>query len=231
MITGRLMGIGVGPGDPELITIKAVKAIRSAPVIAYTSAKGRPSHARQIVAEHIAAAAKEIKIVLPIHPSPEVTQSAFDEGASRISAELEMGRNVAVLCEGDPMIHGSFGPILERLYPQYPVDVVSGVSMAMAAAAASFRPLMIGHESLSILPATLSEDELAIRLRTTDCAVIVKLEGQLEKLRAILDDLSLADHAHYIEHASDVGERVTPLSKLGDASPPGFSLMLVTKNR
>ena len=231
MITGRLIGIGVGPGDPELITIKAMKAIRSAPVIAYTSSKGRPSYARQIVAEHIAAAAKEIKITLPMHPSPEITQSAFDEGASRISAELEIGRNVAVLCEGDPMIFGSFGPVLERLQQQYPTEIIAGVSISMAAAAASLQPLLLDRESLSILPATLPEKELAIRLRTTDCAVIQKLGGHMEKLRLVLSDLNLAERALYIEHACDVGERVEPFTKLGDVDPPDFSTILVLKNR
>ena len=91
MITGRLIGIGVGPGDPELITVKALKAIRNAPVVAYISANGRPSMARQIAAEHIGPSAKEIKLTLPMHPSPEIAQSAYDEGASRISAELEQG--------------------------------------------------------------------------------------------------------------------------------------------
>ena len=231
MITGRLIGIGVGPGDPELMTMKAIKAIRSAPVIAYTSSKGRPSHARQIVAEHIAASAKEIKITLPLHPSPEITQSAFDEGASRISAELEIGRNVAVLCEGDPTIYGSFGPILKRLQQQYPVAIVPGVSIAMAASAASLHPLLVNHESLSIIPATLPDDELAIRLRTADHAIIQKLDGQMEKLRMVLGKLNLEEHALYIEHALDVSERIEPLAKLDDVDPSDFSVILVTKSR
>ncbi len=229
MITGRLIGVGVGPGDPELITVKAVKAIRSSPVVAYISANGRPSLARQIVAEHIAAAAREIKLILPMHPSPEIAQSAYDEGASRISAELEMGRDVAMLCEGDPLFYGSFGHLLLRLHPQYPLEVVPGVSSVMAAAAASLQPLVFGAENFAVLPATMAEDELATRLRAADATVILKLGRHLEKVRAVLDQLDLVDRAIYVERASAADQKVVPLAELDQADAPYFSLILVAR--
>ena len=231
MITGRLIGIGVGPGDPELITVKALKAIRNAPVVAYISANGRPSMARQIAAEHIGPSAKEIKLTLPMHPSPEIAQSAYDEGASRISAELEQGKDTAVLCEGDPLFYGSFGHILARLHNQYPVEVVPGVSSVMAAAAAAEQPLAFSAEGFSVLPATMSEEKLTTRLKAVDAAVIIKLGRHVEKVRMVLESLGLVERSIYVERASSSEQKVVPLKDLDRIDIPYFSLILVTRQR
>lgn len=229
MITGRLIGIGVGPGDPELITVKAIKAIRSAPAVAFISANGRPSMARQIAAEHIGASAKEIKVTLPMHPSPEIAQSAYDEGASRISAELEQGKDTAVLCEGDPLFYGSFGHILGRLHNQYPVEIVPGVSSVMAAAAAAEQPLAFGAEAFSVLPATMSEENLSTRLKAADAAVIMKLGRHIEKVRTVLESLGLVERAIYVERASGAEQKIVPFAELDRVDIPYFSLILVTR--
>ena len=229
MITGRLIGIGVGPGDPELITVKALKAIRNAPVVAYVSANGRPSLARQIAAEHLGGSAKEIKITLPMHPSSEIAQSAYDEGASRISAELELGKDTAVLCEGDPMFYGSFGHILERLQTQYPIEIIPGVSSVMAAAAASQKPLVFGAECFSVIPATLPKEKLAARLEAADAAVVMKLGRHLEKVRGVIDELGYTERAIYVERVSSGSEKMMPLAELDHAETPYFSLILVTR--
>ena len=231
MITGRLIGVGVGPGNPELITVKAIKAIRNAPAVAYISANGRPSLARQIAAEHIGASAKEIKITLPMHPSPEIAQSAYDEGASRISHELEQGKDTAVLCEGDPMFYGSFGHILGRLQSQYPVEIVPGVSSVMAAAAAGQQPLAFGAEGFSVLPATMPEDSLVTKLKAADAAVILKLGRHFEKVRMVLESLGLVDRSIYVERASNLDEKVVPLAELHRPDVPYFSLILETRPR
>ena len=231
MITGRLIGVGVGPGDPELITVKAIKAIRNAPVVAYISANGRPSMARQIAAEHIGASAKEIKVTLPMHPSPEIAQSAYDEGASRISAELEQGKDTAVLCEGDPLFYGSFGHILGRLHSQYPVEVVPGVSSVMAAAAAAEQPLAFGTEGFSVLPATMPEEYLATKLKAAEAAVIMKLSRHIEKVRMVLENLGLIERAIYVERASGAEQKVVPFAELDRVDIPYFSLIIVTRQR
>lgn len=231
MITGRLIGIGVGPGDPELITVKAVKAIRNAPVIAYVSANGRPSLARQIAAGHLSGSAKEIKVTLPMHPSPEIADAAYGEGASRISAELEQGKDTAVLCEGDPLFYGSFGHLLERLEGQYPVEIVPGVSSVMAAAAAAGQPLAFGSDAFAVLPATMPEQSLSARLQAADAAVIIKLGRHIDKVRTVLEDLGLAERAIYVERASAASQKVMPLADLDHADTPYFSLILVTRRR
>ncbi len=230
MIIGRLIGVGVGPGDPDLLTVKAVKAIRSAPVIAYVAANGGASMARQIAAEHLTGKAKEIKVILPMSPIPELAQSAYDEGASRIGAELEQGTNVVVLCEGDPMFYGSFGHILQRLGHQYLTEIVPGISSAMAAAAASKQPLAFGQDCVAILPATMSEAVLKERLQVADSAVILKLGRHFEKVRSVLNQLDLVHHAIYIERASSSEEKVVPLAELDQPDIPYFSLIIVSKH-
>jgi precorrin-2/cobalt-factor-2 C20-methyltransferase len=229
VITGRLTGVGVGPGDPDLITMKAVKAIRNAPVVAYISANGRPSMARYIAAQHLGGSAKEIKITLPMHPSPEIADAAYGEGASRISAELELGKDVAVLCEGDPMFYGSFGHILDRLRGQYPVQIVPGVSSVMAAAAAAEQPLAFAADAFAVLPATMPEDALATRLKAADSAVIMKLGRHLEKVRGVLAELGLTERSIYVERVTGPEEKVMPLAELDHADTPYFSLILVTR--
>lgn len=231
MITGRLIGVGVGPGDPDLLTIKAVKAIRSAPVIAYVSANGGVSMARQIVAEHLTGKAKEIKFTLPMSPMPELAQFAYDEGASRISAELEQGQNVVALCEGDPMFYGSFGHIFQRLAHQYPTEIIPGISSVMAAAAAAARPLAFGQDCFAVMPATMPEDLLTARLQAVDSAVILKLGRHFGKIRKILDRLDLGQHAIYVERASSSEQKIVPLADLDDIDAPYFSLIIITMHR
>lgn len=231
MITGRLIGIGVGPGDPELITVKAVKAIKNARVVAYISANGRPSMARYIAAEHIAASAKEVKVTLPMHPSPEIAQSAYDEGASRISAELEIGKDTAVLCEGDPLFYGSFIHLIERLQGRYPITIVPGVSSVMAAAAAAQKPLAFGTDAFAVLPATMPEEVLAARLKVAEAAVIIKLGRHLEKVKTVLETLGLTERATYVERVGSSTEVISPLLELDRAETPYFSLILVSRQK
>ncbi|MGI9450795.1 MAG: precorrin-2 C(20)-methyltransferase [Geminicoccaceae bacterium] len=230
MITGRLIGVGVGPGDPDLLTIKAVKAIRSAPIIAYVSANGGASMARQIVAEHLTGKAKEIKFTLPMSPMPELAQAAYDEGASRIGAELEQGTNVVALCEGDPMFYGSFGHIFQRLADQYPTEIIPGVSSIMAAAATAKQPLAFGQDCVAVIPATLPEALFKERLQTTNAAVILKIGRHVEKVRSVLEQLDLIQHATYVERASSAEEKVIPLADLDQPDVPYFSLIIVSKH-
>ena len=231
MITGRLLGVGVGPGDPELLTMKAVRVLNESPVIAYVSAGGRPSMARRIAAQHLTPGRREINVALPMRPVPEMAQAAYDEGAARIGAELERGRDVAVLCEGDPFVYGSFAQLFERLGERYPTEVVPGVASFTAAAAAARAPLVGGTQTLMVLPATLPRDVLAAHLARGDAAAILKLGRHLAKVREVLAELGLLEHAIYIEHASAARERVLPLADLAVDEAPYFSLLLLPAGR
>jgi precorrin-2/cobalt-factor-2 C20-methyltransferase len=224
---GRLLGVGVGPGDPELLTLKAVRVLQEGPVVAYVSAEGRPSTARKIAAPHLRAGGREINLALPMHAAPELTRAAYDEAASRIGAELERGHDVAVLCEGDPFVYGSFAELFDRLGERYPTEVVPGVVSFTAAAAAARAPLVRGTQNLVVLPATLSMDALAARLAQVDAAAILKLGRHLSKVRELLERIGVLHRAIYVEHATDERERVVRLVDLDLDEAPYFSLILL----
>ena len=227
MTTGRLLGVGVGPGDPELLTLKAVRVLQESPVIAYVSADGRPSMARQIAERHLAAGRREINLALPMERAPEIAQAVYDEAASRIGAELEQGHDVAVLCEGDPFLYGSFAQLFDRLGESYPTEVVPGVVSFTAAAAAARAPLVRRTQSLVVLPATLPKDALATHLAHVDAAVILKLGRHLSKVRELMADTGVLHRALYVEHASKERERVVRLVDLALEEAPYFSLILL----
>ena len=227
MITGRLLGVGVGPGDPELLTLKAVRVLQETPVIAYVSAEGRPSTARRIAAQHLAAERREINLALPMQRVPELAHAAYDEAASRIGAELEQGQDVAVLCEGDPFVYGSFAQLFDRLGERYPTKVIPGVVSFTAAAAAACAPLVSRTQSLVVLPATLPMEALATHLARVDAAAILKVGRHLSKVRELLEHMGMLHRAIYVEHASEARERVVRLVDLTIDEAPYFSLILL----
>jgi precorrin-2/cobalt-factor-2 C20-methyltransferase len=226
---GRLIGIGVGPGDPELLTLKAVRHLSEVPVVAYVSANGQPSIARAIAAVHLPGSQREINLALPMQSLPELAQAAYDEGASRIGAELEQGHDVAVLCEGDPLFYGSFNHLLSRLVDCYAVEIVPGIASFAAAAAAVRAPMVLRSESFVVVPATLPVEPLRARLGQADAAAIVKLGRHLPKVRQVLDDLGLLERAVYVERVSTRQERIIQLTDLDASEAPYFALVLLPR--
>ena len=226
-MSGKLWGLGVGPGDPELVTLKALRLLRAAPVVAYPAPQGGASFARSIVARWLSPAQREIVIAVPMESARFPAQAAYDEAASRIAVELEAGRDVAVLCQGDPFFYGSFMYLFDRLAERFPVAVVPGVSSLAACAAASRWPLASRMDTLAVLPASLSEQILLCRLAETDAVAIIKLGRHFAKVRAVLERLGLAQGARYVEHASLADERVLPLDQVDPATVPYFSMILL----
>lgn len=227
-MTGRLYGIGVGPGDPDLLTLKAVRLIESLPVIAYPAANSGDSAARSIAAAFIPEARIEIAIRVPMRPG-RMPVEIYDAAAVEIASHLEAGRDVGVLCEGDPFFYGSFMYLHDRLADAFPCTIVPGVSSLNACAAAGGRPLVRRDDVLAVLPATLPDAELERRLDGTGSAAIMKVGRHLPRLHALLDRLSLADSSVYVEHASRGDERVLRLAELPDGEAPYFSMILVPK--
>jgi precorrin-2/cobalt-factor-2 C20-methyltransferase len=227
--TGRLIGIGVCPGDPELITLKAIRCLREVAVVAYVAANGQPSIARAIVASHLPGGQRELNIALPMQRLPELAQAAYDEGASRIGAELEQGRDVALLCEGDPLFYGSFSQLLMRLVDCYSIEVVPGVLSLSAAAAAACQPLVARSESFVVVPATLPVERLRARLSQADAAAILKVGRHLGKVRQVLGELGLLERAVYVERASTEHERVMRLGDFEGSEAPYFALILLPR--
>ena len=228
MPTGRLYGLGLGPGDPELVTLKALRLLRAAPVVAYPAPEEGDSFARRIVAEWLDRGQREIRVRFPMRPGPPPA-AIYDGAAAQLAAVMDAGEDVAYLCQGDPLFYGSFAGILTRLAARYKVTVVPGVSSPTACAAAASVPLVQRDETLAVIPATLAEDELARRLTQVDAAAIIKLGRHFAKLRRVLSRLGLLDGAIYVERASLPNQLVAPLATIDPASVPYFAMALVRR--
>lgn len=225
---GTLYGVGLGPGDPDLVTRRAARLIEGARVVAYPSLAGGDSFARAIAADMIPDGAREIVMDVPMTPAREPAQAAYDKGAAEIAAELEAGEDVVVLCEGDPFFYGSFMYLHARLAPRFTVEVVPGVTSVTACAACAALPLAARNETMTVLPGPLPDDELRTRIRNSDTLILMKVGRHLSRLRALLAEEGLLERAVYVERATLPVERRLPLADAPDPAPY-FSMILVTK--
>lgn len=224
---GTAIGIGVGPGDPELITLKGARLLGAAKVVAYPAPETGDSLARRIAAPHLPGNAVEIPIRMPISTNRFPVEGVYDRAAEEIGAHLSEGRDVAILCEGDPFFYGSFMYLFARLAEDWPVEVVPGVSSLTACAAVSRKALAALNDVLTVLPATLPDEILRERLVATDAAAIIKLGRHMPRIRALLDDLDLTDRAEYVAHATMAQQDHGPLEDHDETTAPYFSMILV----
>ncbi len=235
MTPGRLYGIGLGPGDPELLTVKAVRLIQSAAVVGYFAKAGRRGNAREIVDRWMTGSAEE----LPLH-YPMTTEHAFDSpvyvsvlaafyenAVAAIGAHLDAGRDVALLSEGDPLFYGSFMHLYIRLRAHYPVTLVPGVMGMAGCWAAAAEPMTWGDDTLLVVPGTLPLEALIERLRGTDAAVIMKLGRNFGKVRLAVQEAGLLDRAIYVERGTMANEVVMNLADRTESEAPYFSLILI----
>ncbi|MGN6653370.1 precorrin-2 C(20)-methyltransferase [Trinickia sp.] len=232
---GHLYGIGVGPGDPELLTLKALRLLKAAPVVAYFAAKGKKGNAFSIVETYLLDGQIRLPLIYPVTTEalePPLSYEAviadfYDTAAGVIGEHLNAGRDVAVVCEGDPLFYGSYMYLHDRLAPAFPVEVVPGVCSMLGGTAVLGTPLVYRNQSLSILSGVMSEDELRRKLADTDAAVIMKLGRNFDKVRRVLDELGLAERALYVERATMPNQRVVPLAEVDPMSSPYFSLLIL----
>jgi precorrin-2/cobalt-factor-2 C20-methyltransferase len=235
MTKGRLYGLGVGPGDPELITVKALRLLKAAPVVAYFVAKGKKGNAFGIIESHLEATQTRLPLVYPVTTEvlepplcyETIISDFYDESALTIAGHLEAGRDVAVICEGDPFFYGSYMYLHDRLATQFDTHVVPGVCSMLGGVAVMGLPLVYRNQSLSVLSGVLSETELKSRLETADAAVIMKLGRNFEKVRRVLAELGLDKRAHYVERATMANQRIVPLDEVDPMASPYFSLLVV----
>jgi precorrin-2 C20-methyltransferase / precorrin-3B C17-methyltransferase len=232
---GRLYGVGLGPGDPSLLTVRAVEVIAEADVVAYHSARHGRSIARSIAARHIRTDHLEEALVYPVttegtdHPGGYrgALDEFYTEAAARLAAHLDAGRTVAVLAEGDPLFYGSYMHMHKRLAERYPTEVIPGVTSVSAAAARLGTPLAEGEEVLTILPGTLPEEELTARLAATDAAVVMKLGRTFPNVRRAMERSGRLPEARYVERATMPGERTGRLTDTDPAAVPYFSVAVL----
>ncbi|MEL7254487.1 MAG: precorrin-2 C(20)-methyltransferase [Pseudomonadota bacterium] len=227
-MSGTLYGIGLGPGDPELMTLKAHRLISGASVIAYPTLAGADSFARSIAASFIPDGAREIVMDVPMSVERAPAQAAYDTGAEQIAEALETGEDVICLCEGDPFFYGSFMYIFARLSARFEAVVVPGVTSVTACAAKAGLPLAARNERLTVLPGPLPEDELRTRIEGAESVAIMKVGRHLPKIRAVIEDLGYAADAVYVERASLPDEKICPLTQAPEKAPY-FSMILLTK--
>jgi len=223
-MSGTLYLIGVGPGDPELLTLKAARILASVPVVAYPTTGEGAAFALDIARAHIGATAKHLPVALPMSVDRAIGQAAYDTGAKAIAAQLEAGRDVAYLCEGDPLFYGSAMYLIDRI--DAPIVVVPGITSLTAAAAAIGRPLAARNETLKILPAPLPDDTLRAELLATPAAAIIKVGRHFDRVRALLDETGHAASATVIEYATGQNQRITRLADFAHDDRPYFSIIL-----
>jgi len=225
-MTGTLYGLGIGPGDPELITLKALRLLQAAPVLAYPAPEEGDSLARSIVAGHLPGGQTEIAIRMPMVAARFPAQEVYDRAAAEIGDHLAAGRDVAALCEGDPFFYGSFMYLFGRVAEKHKVEVVTGVSSLTACAAVLGAPLAARNDVLTVVPAPLPANVLVQILRETDAAAIIKVGRHLAKVRKVLRLLGLLDRARYVERATLGEQRILPLAEVAEASAHYYALML-----
>ena len=231
----KLLGVGVGPGDPELLTLKAMRALGEADVIAHFAKAGNSSHSRAIVAQHLRAEVTELPLYYPVTtelPScsagyRDAIKNFYDGAAAAIATHLEAGRVVAVISEGDPMFYGSYMHLHARLAPRFPTEIIAGVTGMSGCWSSAAMPMAQGDDVFTVLPATLPEAELERRLAEADAAVVMKVGRHLPKLRRALKKSGRLPRAIYVERGTMAAEIMIPLAAKRDDEAPYFAVVLV----
>ena len=234
---GTLYGVGLGPGDPELVTVKAARLIGAADVIAYHSARHGRSVARSIAEPYLRGDQAEEQLVYPVtteatdHPGgyEGAMEEFYASAAARLMAHLEAGRDVVLLAEGDPLFYSSYMHMHKRISARYRTEIVPGVTSVSAASAALAMPLVEGDDVLSVLPGTLGREDLTRRLRDPGAVAIMKIGRSFAAVRGALKDSGRLDDAYYVEHASGGARQVIERAGAVDpASVPYMSLLIAS---
>ena len=232
---GRLIGVGTGPGDPELLTLKAVRALENADVVAHFAKRGNNSNARRIVADLLPPDVAELALLYPVTTEIDKTEAAYrcaidgfyEQAAASVAERLDAGQTVAVLSEGDPLFYGSYMHLHVRLAERYRADIIPGVTAMSGAWSQTGLPISQGDDVLTVLPGTMAESELARRLSDTDAAVIMKVGRNLPKIRRALENTGRLGDAFYVERATMENGHAMRLADKGDDEAPYFSIVLI----
>jgi precorrin-2/cobalt-factor-2 C20-methyltransferase len=235
MTAGRLIGVGVGPGDPDLLTLKAARVLAEADVVAHFAKAGNASNARAIVAGRLRADVAELPLLYPVTteiPKSEAgyrdaIQAFYDASAAAVARHLDAGRMVAVISEGDPLFYGSYMHLHVRLAKHYPAEIVPGITAMSGCWASVGLPIAQGDDVFTVLPATLPEDELTRRLADTEAIVVMKIGRHLGKVRRALTCTGRLSRAVYVERGTTADAVTMPLAQKCDDAAPYFSIVLV----
>ena len=226
---GVLYGIGVGPGDPELLTLKAFRMINECDILAYPAPENGDGIAFEIVRTFLKNKTQFLPLRLPIAISPFPAKHAYDQATLLLKDQLNLGKKVALICEGDPLFYGSFMYLFERLSSSFKIEIIPGVSSPMGGAAVLKKPMAYRNEVLTIIPGPLEEEDIKKHLANTDSAVIIKVGRHLPKIRRVLRHLRLEKFVDYVEHATMINQKIIPFSEIQSQDVPYFSMIFVRK--
>ena len=230
---GRFIGVGVGPGDPELLTLKALRLIASAPIVSYLANADGESQAKNIASEAFdLVTLKQAHIAIPMPMSTDRQQAnlAYDSGAKAIGNELLKGQDVVFLCEGDPLFFGSFSYLLERLAGEFDCQIVPGISSIHAASAALKHPLSLLQESFCVVSGRHADAQIHQALLAHDTVVIMKAGQARPRILALLAQTERLEQAQYLEYIGRENEYIcTDVEQLSPSAGPYFSLFVVTR--
>ncbi|HEX7855834.1 MAG TPA: precorrin-2 C(20)-methyltransferase [Sphingobium sp.] len=237
-IPGTIYGVGLGPGAADLMSVRADRLVRGARHVAYFRKAGRQGHARRIVDGMLRDDVIELPMDYPVTTEIPVSDPRYNACLSEFYAEwtqrlltlASAGEEVAVLCEGDPFFYGSFMHLYTRLSGVAPVVVVPGITGMSGAWTATGLPVTWGDDVMTILMATLPEEELVRRIRDTDALAVMKIGRNFTKLRRAVVAAGREDAAWLVEYATMGDQRVTPLRDIGEeagAITPYFSILII----
>ena len=225
----KIYGIGVGPGDPDLITIKAKKTLAKANLVVSPAPENGSSIAKKISAPHFPKTCEELPVYIPMSTNRFPAMKIYQSASEKICNAALENRTVVILCEGDPFFYGSFMYLFGLIRKRYNVEVIPGVSSLMASAAILETPLAAGNDILTVLPAPLADDALEKQINMADAFAIIKLGRHFSRIRRLLEKLGLLENSVYIERATMKNERVVDIAEVVESDVPYFSIILVHK--
>lgn len=236
---GTLYGVGVGPGDPELISLKAARILGAVPVIVFFAKRGSPGQARRVVNGHLNPHAELVRLDYPFTTEIPADGACYrttlavfyDQSAERISAWLDSGQDVAVLCEGDPFFYGSYAHLHDRLAGRHSCEVIPGVTAMSGCWTRAGVSMTCSEDGMVVLTGTMDEERMVERLSQCDAAVIMKVGRHLPKIRSAVTRAGLIDRAVYVERGTMPEERIVKLADKADDEAPYFSIVLVPSAR
>jgi precorrin-2/cobalt-factor-2 C20-methyltransferase len=235
MTRGTIFGLGLGPGEPDLMSVRADRLLRQARHVAYFRKAGKPGQARQIVAGMLADDVIEFPMEYPVTTEIPLDDPAYNDAlgpfyadcARHLRALSDAGEDIVVLCEGDPFFYGSFMHLYTRLRDTHPVQVVPAITGMSGAWTATGQPITWGDDVLTVLMGTLPEAELARHMADTDALVVMKIGRNIDKVRRALETAGRMDRAWLVEYATMPGQKVMRLAEVEGRVTPYFSIVLV----
>jgi len=237
---GTLLGVGVGPGDPELMTLKALRALKEAPVIAVPKSSNPSiidagSNALEIIKNSIDMDGKIIlELSLPMTKDKAALKAGRDKAAAELAGMLEKGLDTAFVTLGDPMLYSTFSylvPLVRQRLPDVRIEAIAGVTSFCAAACAAMLPLAEGGESVAVVPCAYDLEDVRQALKTSDTVILMKVNKALDGIIKLLEEESLLNNAVFVSKASrSDAEIVSDLKTLRGRDVGYFSLIIVKRS-